>query len=43
MLESKRGKLKNPFSNEMFLIVLCFLASAIVGYILTNHIALLGF
>jgi hypothetical protein len=28
--------------HERFLMFLCFLTSALIGYILTNHVALLG-
>ena len=40
---SKKNKeYDEPHKNERFLLFLCFLASALIGYFLTNHVALLG-
>ena len=38
----KSEEIKEPHKNERFLLFLCFLTSALIGYFLTNHVALLG-
>jgi hypothetical protein len=38
----KDEEFKEPNKHERFLLFLCFLASALIGYFLTSHIALLG-
>jgi predicted nucleic acid-binding Zn ribbon protein len=39
----KSEEWKKSRRNERALMCLCFLASALIGYVLTNHVALLGF
>jgi len=38
----KSEEIKKPHKNERFLLFLCFLTSALIGYFLINHLALLG-
>ena len=33
---------EEPHKHEHFMMFLCFLATALVGYVLMNHVALLG-
>ena len=38
----KTGKFEKSHKNEEFLLFLCFLSTALIGYFLTNHVALFG-
>jgi hypothetical protein len=33
---------EEPHKHERFLMFLCFVTTAVIGYFLTNHVALLG-
>jgi len=39
---SEKEEFEEEHKHERFLMFLCFLASALIGYFLTNHLALLG-
>jgi hypothetical protein len=41
-LTEKDEEFEEPHKHEKFLLFLCFLGSALIGYVLTNHVALLG-
>ena len=38
----RKEEIKKLYKNERFLLFLCFLTSALIGYFLINHVALLG-
>ncbi|MGB9842185.1 MAG: hypothetical protein ACPLKZ_05605 [Candidatus Bathyarchaeales archaeon] len=38
----KSEELKEPHKHEGFLLFLCFLSSALIGYILTHYFAIFG-
>ena len=38
----KHEEFEEPHKHEQLLMFLCFLATALIGYVLTNHVALLG-
>ena len=40
--KSKKDEFEEEHKHERFLLFLCFLTSALIGYFLTNHVALLG-
>ncbi|HLC00649.1 MAG TPA: hypothetical protein VJL33_04970 [Candidatus Bathyarchaeia archaeon] len=41
-LFKKTEEYQEPHKHERFLIFLCFLTTALIGYVLTNHVSLLG-
>jgi hypothetical protein len=38
----KTEKLEKTLKNERFLLFMCFLTGALIGYILTHHVVLFG-
>jgi hypothetical protein len=38
----KPENIEKSHKNERFLLFLCFITSALIGYFLTNHVALFG-
>jgi len=38
----KAEKLEKSYKNERFLLFVCFLTSALIGYFLTHHVVLFG-